>query len=213
MHCTAHARCLEQAHALIAAGARSGQRKILGIVAPPGAGKSTLAQSLKQALGAQAQLLPMDGFHLSNAQLQRLGRSDRKGAADTFDVAGYAQLLQRVRRQKPDETIYAPDFRREVDEAVAAAIAIDPATPLVITEGNYLLHPNHGWLEIRQHLDVVWYLDIDDQTRQQQLLERHMRHGRDRATAIAWIAQTDEPNAMQVKRTRSQADWIIAQRI
>ncbi len=204
------ARCLEQAHALIAASVHCGQRKILGIVAPPGAGKSTLAEALLQALGAQAQLLPMDGFHLSNLQLQRLGRSARKGAADTFDVAGYASLLQRIRRQQAGETIYAPDFDRTRDEPLAAAIAIDASTPLVITEGNYLLQPDPDWRQVRQWLDQVWYLDVDPQTRQQQLLERHMRYGRTRAQALAWIAQTDEPNAEQIQRHRHLADWVIA---
>lgn len=209
LHLPFHARCLEQAHALLASGARCGQRKILGIVAPPGAGKSTLAHALVQSLGTQAQLVPMDGFHLSNAELQRLGRATRKGAADTFDVAGYAHLLQRIRSQKADRTIYAPDFCRQVDEALAAVIAIDAATPLIITEGNYLLLPSPDWRQVRQSLDCVWYLDIDDTTRQQQLLERHMRYGRDRESALAWIAQTDEPNALQIKATRGQADWVI----
>jgi pantothenate kinase len=119
-----------------------GQRKLLGLAGAPGAGKSTLAAALLEAVGAdRAQVVPMDGFHLANVELQRLGRAARKGAPDTFDSAGYVALLQRLREQRPDGGIvYAPEFRREIEEPVAGAIAVLPTTQLVITEGNYLLH-------------------------------------------------------------------------
>ena len=81
----------------------------------------------------------MDGYHWADAKLRRLGRADRKGAPDTFDSAGYAALLLRLRSQQPDEIVYAPEFRREFEEPIAGAIAVAPQTQLVITEGNYLL--------------------------------------------------------------------------
>jgi pantothenate kinase len=117
------------------------QRVMLGLVGAPGAGKSTLAQSLGQAFASIAQVVPMDGFHLANIELQRLGRAGRKGAPDTFDSAGYAALLRRIRDQRGDghEIVYAPEFRREIEEPIAGAIAVLPSTRLVITEGNYLL--------------------------------------------------------------------------
>ena len=134
---------VERLHALMA----GGQRKLLGLVGAPGAGKSTLAMALRQAAGAGcAQVVPMDGFHLANVELQRLGRADRKGAPDTFDSAGYVALLQRLRNQRPDgDIVYAPEFRREIEEPIAGAIAVLPSTPLVITEGNYLLHDVGPW--------------------------------------------------------------------
>jgi pantothenate kinase len=187
----------------------SGQRKILGIAAAPGAGKSTLAEGLLQALGASAQVVPMDGYHLSNSELQRLGRTGRKGAPDTFDAAGYANLLRRIHSQQPGEAIYAPEYRRELEEGIAGAIAIEASTPLVITEGNYLLLEDGGWDAVRGVLDEVWYLDIDSALRQQRLLERHMRFGRSRDAALAWIASTDEPNALRIERSRYRADWVI----
>lgn len=196
---------LQRAQALLA----SGQRRILGIVAAPGAGKSTLAQRLAQALGEQAQIVPMDGFHLANSELQRLDRAGRKGAPDTFDVPGYVNLLRRLREQPPGETIYAPEYRRELEEGIAGAIAVDAATPLIITEGNYLLLEDGGWHAARAMLDEVWFLDVDSQVRRQRLLARHMRFGRSREAALAWIASTDEPNAQRVERTRERADWVI----
>lgn len=196
---------LQRARALLA----SGQRKILGIVAAPGAGKSTLAQSLLQALGQQAQIVPMDGFHLANTELKRLGRAGRKGAPDTFDAAGYVNLLRRIRGQAPGETIYAPEYRRELEEGIAGAIAVDASTPLIITEGNYLLLEDGAWGEVRGVLDEAWFLDLDTSVRHQRLLERHMRFGRSQEAALAWIAGTDEPNAQRIERTRQRADWVI----
>jgi pantothenate kinase len=196
---------LQRAQALLA----SGQRTILGIAAAPGAGKSTLAEGLQQALGAQAQVVPMDGFHLANSELQRLGRAGRKGAPDTFDSAGYASLLRRIRSQQAGETIYAPEYRRELEEGIAGAIAIEASTPLVITEGNYLLLEDAGWGAVRGVLDEVWFLHIDSELRHQRLLERHMRFGRSHEAALAWIAGTDEPNARRIENSRHRADWVI----
>ncbi len=196
---------LQHAQALMA----SGQRKILGIAASPGAGKSTLAASLLQALGDQAQIVPMDGFHLANSELQRLGRAGRKGAPDTFDAAGYVNLLHRIRDQQQGETLYAPEYRRELEEGIAGAIAIEADTRLIITEGNYLLLEDGAWAEVRSVLDETWFLEIDSALRHQRLLERHMRFGRSREAALAWIAVTDEPNAQRIALCRHRADRVI----
>jgi pantothenate kinase len=196
---------LQRAQALLA----SGQRKILGIAASPGAGKSTLAENLLKALGAQAQVVPMDGYHLANSELQRLGRAGRKGAPDTFDAAGYVNLLRRIQTQQPGETVYAPEYRREFEEGIAGAIAIEHDTPLIITEGNYLLLDEGAWGQVRTVLDETWFLEIDSTIRQQRLLERHMRFGRSREAALEWIAVTDEPNAQRIERSRHRADWVI----
>ena len=114
--------------------ADSGQRRILGITGAPGSGKGTVAQAVLKALGPSAVVVPMDGFHLAGAELDRLGRTDRKGAPETFDAAGYVALLRRLR--EPDgETVYAPEFHRDVEESYAGAIAVPSDVPLVITEG------------------------------------------------------------------------------
>ena len=189
----------------------TGQRKILGIAAAPGAGKSTLANGLQHALGDRVLVVPMDGFHLANIELARLGRADRKGAADTFDVAGYAHLLQRIRQAGSQDVVYAPDFRRDLEEAIAGAIPVDPSIALVITEGNYLLRREPLWQQARAAMDAVWYLHVDDAVRRQRLLDRHMRYGRTRDAALAWMAQSDEPNAVQIAQTRGDADWLLTE--
>jgi pantothenate kinase len=152
----------------------------------------------------------MDGFHLANSELERLGRRARKGAPDTFDAAGYVNLLKRIKAQRPgDEVVYAPDFRREIEEAIAGAIAVLPTTPLIITEGNYLLQDDGPWARVREVTDEVWYLDVPDDLRQARLLARHMQFGRTRQQALDWIASTDEPNALRIAKTRGLADFAL----
>lgn len=187
----------------------SGYRKILGLVAPPGAGKSTLAAALMAHHPRQVQGVPMDGFHLANSELVRLGREQRKGAPDTFDAAGFVNLLRRLKNQSPSETIYAPEFSRDIEEAIAGAIAIEPDTSLVITEGNYLLLDEPPWVQVREVVDEIWYLDVPDELRLERLLARHIRFGRSRAQALDWIARTDEPNAMRIAATRQYADVCV----
>ncbi|OPF61780.1 nucleoside/nucleotide kinase family protein [Hydrogenophaga sp. H7] len=202
-----HPDLIEQLHALAA-----GPRRLLGVVGPPGAGKSTLAALMAQALGERAQAVPMDGYHLAQIELERLGRAQRKGAPDTFDAAGYAALLRRLRQQVADETVYAPDFRREIEEPVAGALPVFAATPLVITEGNYLLlDDDPAWAPVADLLDEVWYLDVPADLRLERLAARHVQFGRTREQALAWIAQTDEPNARRIEasahRARRRVTW------
>ena len=196
-----HPELLQRLHALSA-----GPRRLLGLVAPPGAGKSTLAACLVQALGVRAQAVPMDGFHLAQTELLRLGRTQRKGAPDTFDATGYAALLQRLRNQAADEVVYAPDFRREIEEPVAGALPVFSHTPLVITEGNYLLLDEAPWQAAAAALDEVWYLQVDTSLRLDRLATRHVQFGRSREAALDWIARSDEPNARRVEASMHRAN-------
>lgn len=189
---------------------RNGRRALLGLVGPPGAGKSTVAAALVEAMRGRAQLLPMDGFHLAQVELDRLGRAARKGAPDTFDGEGYVALLERVRRQR-DEIVYAPEFRREIEEPIAGAIALLPQTRLVVTEGNYLLLEDGPWEKVRALLDEVWYIDVDDELRRRRLVERHMRFGRSEQAAMDWVESTDEPNARLIAKGKARADVVISE--
>lgn len=183
-----------------------GQRRILGLTGAPGAGKSTLAEAILEAFPGKAVIVPMDGFHLANVELARLGRTARKGAEDTFDSAGYVALLGRLRTQREDEIVYAPTFRREIEEPIASAIPVASDIPLVITEGNYLLLEQGHWRHVRPLLDEVWYVNVAPELRQQRLVARHMRFGRSEHAAELWIRQTDEVNATLIDSTRARAD-------
>lgn len=183
-------------------------RRLLGICGPPGAGKSTLATRLALALPGRAVHVGMDGFHLAQAELARLGRTERKGAPDTFDAAGYVDLLRRLRTDRQN-VVYAPEFRREIEEPVAGAVPVGPEISLVITEGNYLLLAEPPWNQVRPLLDEVWFLAPDDDQRRKRLIERHLAYGRPVESARARALGSDQINADLVKGCGATADLIL----
>jgi pantothenate kinase len=187
----------------------AGHRRILGITGAPGSGKSTLAARLTHELGKDAVVVPMDGFHLSNRELVRLGRRERKGAPDTFDVAGYVSLLRRLREAAPHTTVYAPEFDRAAEMSVAGAIPVEPQVPLVVIEGNYLLLESAGWVEIKPLVDEAWFLFPDEKTRVDRLIQRHVDYGKSPQAARQWFLGSDRHNGDLVLQTRHRADVIV----
>ncbi|MEU1040555.1 nucleoside/nucleotide kinase family protein [Streptomyces sp. NPDC005907] len=191
---------------------RPGRRALLGIAGGPGAGKTTLAEHLVEALNGRgapcAAHVPMDGFHLADAELDRLGRRDRKGAPDTFDAAGYAALLRRLRDDE-DDVVYAPGFERTLEQPLAGAIPVPRVARLIVTEGNYLLVPDGDWARVRPRLDEVWFCELDEAERVRRLVARHERFGKDHEAAVAWVRGTDQRNADLVATTRDRADLVV----
>jgi pantothenate kinase len=192
-----------RAHAMSSTG-----RVVLGICGAPGAGKSTLAEDLVKRFGAEAVVVPLDGFHLHDDELARLELSHRKGAPETFDVGGYLALLRRLRTDA-GHTVYAPAFDRSAELAIAGAVPVRPEHKLVVTEGNYLLYDAPGWAEIHALLDEVWFVVADEETRRERLVERHARHGKPRDLAERWTMVSDQANAELVAATRERADVVV----
>lgn len=187
----------------------SGNRILIGIVGKPGAGKSTLsAYLLKELQSPEITVVPMDGYHFSNAVLQKLGRAERKGAPDTFDAAGFAALLKRIRYEN-SANIYYPIFDRAIEESIAAQGVVTTETKVVIVEGNYLLHDIGDWKEVAGLLDEIWFVDVDDEIRLQRLIARHIAYGKTPVQAEAWSRGSDEVNAKIIEQTRSRADAVI----
>ena len=185
-----------------------GRRFLLGLAGEPGAGKSTVAAALAAALGADAVVVPFDGFHLASALLHSEEVRNRRGAIDTFDLAGYRLLIQRL-RQADEPVVYAPAYVREIEDPVAAAIAVHGSTPIVITEGNYLLSDHPDLAAARSLLDQVWFVEVDPEIRRRRLVERHIRFGKSPAVAADWVERSDEANARAIRATRERADLVI----
>lgn len=183
-------------------------RSLLGLTGAPGAGKSWLGEELREAVGDEAVVLPMDGFHLAQAVLDRRGLAAVKGRIDTFDAVGFVHLLSRV-HDEPEVTVWAPQFRREIEEPIAGAIEIGPDTRLVIVEGNYLLAETPPWDRVHELLDVCWYLAPDETARRDRLLARHRGFGAGEAAARERTDGSDQHNAEVVAATRYRADLVV----
>jgi pantothenate kinase len=197
----------------IEAAATPGRRFVVGIAGSPGSGKTTLALSLVGHLNARrtgiAAHLPMDGFHLANDALERRGLRERKGAIETFDGWGFLAMLGRL-REETDHTIFAPSFRREVDEGIAGEIAIEPDVEIVVVEGNYLLVDRPPWAGVRPLLDVAWFCRTPPADREARLIDRHMRHGRTREAATTFAREVDGANALLIEASASTADLVVS---
>ncbi|MEJ5943801.1 nucleoside/nucleotide kinase family protein [Pseudokineococcus basanitobsidens] len=197
-------------------------RVLLGVAGAPAAGKTTLARAVVDGVGAAlagrgahgpgeppvAVQVPMDGFHLADVELARLGLSDRKGVPASFDAGGYVALLRRL-RAADEEVVYAPAFERDLEQALAGAVAVPRSTRLVVTEGNYLLLDEAPWDAVRPLLDEVWFVGAPEDERVARLLARHVEFGKTPEAARAWMAAVDDPDAALAAAGRSAADLVV----
>ena len=186
-----------------------GRRVIIGIAGAPGAGKSTFATELAAACAAECVLVGMDGFHLAQRVLDASGLSEVKGAPETFDAAGYVALLERLGEVGAD-TVYAPEFRRELEEPIAGAVPVAPSARVVVTEGNYLLSVMPPWDRVGELLTEVWFFDVPEDLRIQRLVQRHIRFGRSPDAALERaVTGSDGRNAQLVLAGRHRADLLL----
>ena len=191
-----------------------GERLVLGIVGCPGAGKSTMATALVEAVNDKfgsgiAIVVPMDGYHLSNEILLERGLLPLKGIPDTFDSCGFVELLSQLKSRCID-TLYAPKFDRSIEASIPNAIVIAPQHKLCVVEGNYLLLRTPSWAPVREHLDMVWFVDVDLQVLKARLQQRHENGGKTSVEAEKKVLSTDLPNAEIVLATKIFADKIVS---
>ena len=207
MRISAEGAELDRLVAEVEGGASAG-RVVLGVVGEPGAGKSSFAAALAARGGPSWAVVPMDGFHVSDVELRRQGLLDRKGAPETFDAWGYAALLARL-RARPDHVVYAPGFERDLEQPLAAAIAVPRSVEVVVAEGNYLLLDRPEWEACRDHLSEVWFVETDPRLRLERLLARHIASGKAPEAARAWVDRVDGPNAELVRASRDRAARVL----
>lgn len=186
-----------------------GERVLVGVIGKPGSGKSTLTSRIADVMDpTEMMVVPMDGYHLAQVELERLGRTERKGAIDTYDAGGFVSLVKRL-AARDEDVVYAPGFYRTIEEPIAGAIPVAREIPLIIVEGNYLLSDSEPWVQVRELLAESWMVQLDDDVRVKRLIARHMEFGRDAAAARAHALGSDQANAEVIGATAVHADLLI----
>ena len=184
-------------------------RTLIGIVGKPGAGKSTVVEQIQTKYRSrEVSIIPMDGFHLSNEELISLGRRERKGAPDTFDVEGFTSLIKSVKIDHNFDHKF-PIFHREIEASIADEGIVPKGSKVVVIEGNYLFSEDHSWNGIYPLLDHTWFIEIDDEVRIERLIARHVRYGKSPEEAENWSRGSDETNARFIELTAHRASNII----
>lgn len=187
-------------------------RLIVAISGPPGAGKSTVSEYLRDAINndgaGPAVVVPMDGFHLDNAILDERGLRSRKGSPPTFDCAGFAALLERLKNASED--IVIPAFDRSLDLARAGASIVRAEHQVLLVEGNYLLLDQEPWTHLTPFFDMSIFLDVPFAELERRLIQRWLDHGHTEDAARERALSNDIPNAELVVSTSRDADYVVA---
>ncbi|MEJ6394817.1 hypothetical protein V8J82_16255 [Gymnodinialimonas sp. 2305UL16-5] len=188
-----------------------GARKLIALAGPPGAGKTTMAAHLAKALqgaGRGAVVVPMDGFHLDNRVLNARGLSDRKGAPETFDAAGFCHLVARIAAGEAD--IAYPIFDRTRDIAIAGAACLSAETEFVLFEGNYLLLDAAPWRDLARHWTYTIWIGTDLTDLDARLMRRWRDEGLSDHSARLKLDGNDLPNIRLVLDHSVAADLDLS---
>ena len=189
-------------------------RALLGIVGEPGAGKSTFAEQLlarlEKAQPGLAVAVSMDGFHLAHKVIGARGQSSRKGTIDTFDADGFLAFLRRTRDETAN-TVWWPEFDRELEDAVSGAIEVAVHHRLVIVDGNFLLATEGPWRQAKNLLDESWFLDARPEPRRERLIRRYISYGFTPETARAKTLGVDEDTSALIRGTVPRADLVLGE--
>ena len=186
-----------------------GRRRLVALAGAPASGKSTLATELADRLtrnGNLSKVVPMDGFHLHNQILLDRNLLPRKGAPETFDVAGFKSLVARL---QVEPEVICPIFDRERDIAIAGAEVVSASCETVILEGNYLLFDHQDWQDLKPCWDLSIWLDVPLSVLSERLIERWLVHGLSPEEAEKRASDNDLANARLVSTKLLKADLVI----
>jgi pantothenate kinase len=191
----------------------AGRRILVALAGAPGSGKSTLAEwlcaTLNEGAPASAAVLPMDGYHFDDRVLEARGARARKGAPDTFDVAGFRHMLERLKKNDELE-IAVPVFDRDLEIARAGARLIPRGVGILIVEGNYLLLDQEPWSGLREVFDMTVMIDVPEDILRPRLIARWQAYGLSPEEIAAKVDGNDLPNGRLIRESSAAADFMIS---
>ncbi|WQF88822.1 Putative phosphoribulokinase/uridine kinase, P-loop containing nucleoside triphosphate hydrolase [Colletotrichum destructivum] len=212
------------------------QRLLIGISGIPGSGKTTLSQMVTTRLNARtatldpsdpsraarppAAFVPMDGYHLTRAQLSAMPDPDtahaRRGAVYTFDGAAFHRLVVSLREplRADSSPVYAPSFDHAIKDPKANDIAVQPYHRIVIFEGNYLALDKPPWSDAAKLMDELWFVDVDFEVARKRLVRRHVKAGiaKDEIEADKRARENDLVNGKEIVDYRLDVHEVIVSR-
>jgi len=203
---------------------------MIAISGVPGSGKTTLAATVakrinaldrKPALGGAqedvAAFVPMDGYHLSRAQLDAMPdpvhAHARRGAEFTFDGARFLELVNKLREPLCPEslTLHAPSFDHNTKDPVDNDIPIQPTARVICFEGNYLSLNKSPWKDAAALMDELWFVDVDFDTARKRLIKRHLKAGiaENEEQAHKRVTENDLLNGKEIVDDRLEVQEVI----
>lgn len=219
------------------------KRYLVAVSGIPGSGKTTLASRVAKSLNSRcrrsdtheksaaaaadttpttsaldvATFLPMDGYHLTRAQLSALPdpahAHARRGAAFTFDAPAFLALVKKLREPigADTKTIYAPSFDHAVKDPVEGDIAIPGSSRVVVMEGNYLSLGKDEWKEAAGLMDELWFVEVEEEVARKRLVRRHVASGiaRDEEEAGRRADENDLVNGREIVEGRLEVHEVI----